>query len=108
MKNTKYTIAFAIGCLLVQFGQAQQKEWCGTMSNIQKAMQTDSSVARRYQQFIDYSQNLEKQSIERGVDTNYTPLIIPIVFHIVSQTGTPIGTGANITDEQVLSQIPVL
>lgn len=108
MKNTKYAIAFAIGCLLLQFGRAQQKEWCGTMSNLQRAMQSDSSVAKRYQQFIDYSQNLEKQSIERGVDTNYTPLIIPIVFHIVSQTGTPIGTGANITDEQVLSQIPIL
>ncbi|MBK8504592.1 MAG: hypothetical protein IPL46_21730 [Saprospiraceae bacterium] len=33
---------------------------------------------------------------------------IPVIFHIIHYSGHPIGTGSNITSEQIRSQIDVL
>ncbi|MEQ8424598.1 MAG: hypothetical protein RIA63_07795, partial [Cyclobacteriaceae bacterium] len=87
--------------------QAYGQERCGTV---------------KYQEMLNPQQSLEEvrfenwmrtQTIEpklKGFDTEGTTAaayVIPIVFHII-HNGEPIGTGTNISDEQIISQINVL
>lgn len=83
---------------------AQQPNRCGTVEVQQRLEQQDPTLAARMaslqqkiQQYIASHPNQKQQSI----------LTIPVVVHVVSN-GEPVGSGTNLSDAQILSEIDVL
>ncbi len=52
-------------------------------------------------------QKIAKNTSKQRTKTEATVLTIPVVFHILHQ-GEALGTGTNLTDEQILSQLDVI
>lgn len=91
--------------LLVLNGKAQKR--CGTVEYMQmqrklgKIRQTDEQFE---QWFTTQGRNLLRQQQARQ---QAGPYRIPVVVHVI-HNGEPLGTGTNISDEQILSQIDVI
>ncbi len=105
MKNAKWITALAFAFIVVLLN-AQQREWCGTMPLVNAAANNDPSFATRYEAFRDLMRNEEIKAASRGNTANFDVVFIPVVFHVVYNNDA-IGTGENISDAQLLSQIDV-
>ncbi len=85
---------------------AQQR--CGTVEYMQwlrnegKLKQTDV----QFEQWLARKKSLQLQQ-QQGARQQAGPYQIPVVVHVI-HNGEPIGTGRNISDEQILSQIDVI
>lgn len=94
-------------CLVLwgSFTMAQNPERCGTDQLLQNILRSDPTAIQRleqnWQQIEDY---LHSPSAR---DNRNTIVTIPVVFHII-HSGQAVGTGFNIADTQVISQIAVL
>ncbi|WP_276481324.1 M43 family zinc metalloprotease [Paraflavitalea pollutisoli] len=84
---------------------------CGVQFEPDHAKLTDKGRYLRYQQLEKRIQDFSKSEQAGGVGarllTASSTIIIPVVVHVV-HTGTAIGTGTNISDAQIQSQITVL
>ena len=82
---------------------------CGTTSYIQK-LKNDGVIRESDAQFEQWLQNkkaLRKQTLDADGRTQTTTYQIPVVVHVI-HNGEAVGTGSNISDAQIISQIKVL
>lgn len=88
---------------------AQAQDRCGTVSYIQKLK--NAGVIRetdaQFEQWLQNKKALRKQVLDAGGRVQTTTYQIPVVVHVV-HNGEPVGTGSNIPDAQIISQIKVL
>jgi hypothetical protein len=95
-KGISFVFAALVFALSIHSASAQER--CGT-----KPGTTES--AARFETWL--YQQLKKKRAASNLRTQAPPYTIPVVVHIIHK-GEPIGTGSNISDAQVLSQIKVL
>lgn len=88
--------------LVTVFVFAQQP--CGTDDLIKQWMQNTPDAHQRIEAHWEQVRNFIKSEPE---GTRHTIVTIPVVFHVIN-SGQPVGTGINISDAQLLSQIDVL
>lgn len=82
-----------------------QHDQCGTMENLEEQMKNDPLLKLKMEQTESRINHfLTHQTNHRGAGTILT---IPVVFHIV-HNGEPVGSGANISDSQVISQLLIM
>lgn len=82
---------------------AQPTEQCGTMAIFQQQVQAQPQLLNS----LDRIEQLIQQRLAQRSAADSSIIVIPVVFH-VTHNGEPIGTGANISDEQIISQLDVL
>ncbi len=83
--------------------QAQQN-WCGTAELIKRKLVANPQLM---QQYNDALAQLQQGGEQRGANALQQEVYVPVVFHII-HNGDALGTGENITDAQVISQIDAL
>ncbi len=81
-----------------------QHGWCGTMERVQKQIAQNPALQADYDNFLNF---LQQSNLQNNRATNEDVIYIPVVFHII-HNGDAEGTGENISDAQVLSQIDAL
>ncbi|RAV98063.1 hypothetical protein DQQ10_25350 [Pseudochryseolinea flava] len=77
---------------------------CGAVDYIQSKPSKQTQPEFEFWLGKKIKQRLHERSTTRGTEDTYR---IPVVVHVI-HFGEPLGTGANISDEQILSQIDVL
>ncbi|WP_143959647.1 M43 family zinc metalloprotease [Litoribacter populi] len=79
---------------------------CGSEINLESIKQNDPD---RYQRIMQMEKHVANFSNERslGLLTDHEVITVPVVVHVL-HTGQPIGTGLNISEAQIQSQIDVL
>lgn len=82
---------------------AQHTEQCGTMDMLYEEAQQNPRVLQN----LDRIEQMIQQRLAQRSSADSSVIVIPVVFHIV-HNGEPVGTGPNISDEQVISQLDVL
>ncbi len=84
------------------------QERCGTVS-YNKQLKSEKNILETEQQFEEWLRNkIENRKSTLGTArTKAGPYQVPVVFHIIHK-GEPLGTGVNITDAQIASQLSVL
>ncbi len=87
-----------------QLGYAQER--CGTVV-YQKLLQQHNQKLESSDQFEDWISKKIKSKKQASQKEEATIVTIPVVVHII-HNGEPLGTGRNISDDQVFSQIEVL
>lgn len=85
---------------------AQTAGWCTTMDNIQRRAQNNVQLQQQIEDMKTYLLQ-QADNTPRGSDATQDVIYIPVVFHIVSN-GDAVGSGENITDAQVISQITAM
>ncbi|TRW22739.1 T9SS type A sorting domain-containing protein [Flavobacterium zepuense] len=100
MKQFLLSLSF-LGSLMV--AQAQETHQCGADGLHNHKMATDAGYAKRMH---DFDARYSNGSVKKGPQTvgNY---VIPVVVHVMHK-GEALGTGTNITDEQIKAQIKAL
>lgn len=92
-----------IGSSLQGFGQQR----CATVE-YQKILNPQYSLEKaRFENWISKQHPQPRMKSFGTEGTTTATYVIPIVFHVINN-GEPIGTGTNISDEQLISQINVL
>lgn len=100
-------VFFVVSLSLVLFF-ARAQERCGTVQ-YQKLLQQRNPSRETTDQFESWIKNKIAQKAaafkaNRVESSNY---VVPVVVHVI-HNGEAVGTGTNISDAQILSQIPVL
>lgn len=99
-----YRYIYAIVFLFfVPFTLLAQQEQCATMDIWQQQVQANPQLKVQMDRLEQAIQHRLSQRSAR----DSTVITIPVVFHIV-HNGEPVGTGPNISDAQVISQLNVL
>ena len=104
-------VRVAISLLLALFiGSAFAQERCGTVQ-YEKMMNQRNPKRGTKEQFENWlQQKMQPQQKAKGAQAKQqtqATYTIPIVVHVI-HNGEPIGTGVNISDAQILSQLKVL
>lgn len=92
-----------------------EHRWCGTDERLKQQIAEQPSLKAGYDLFLSRLADFQQQYSSRaevpysgGNPSDASAVVyIPVVFHIV-HNGDAIGTGENITDAQILSQIDAL
>lgn len=101
MRYTIKALALCLGLFTTSLATAQH---CGYDAMHQHYLQTDPGYAQRLQQIETAAQQYQQLG---GPRAKKVVITIPVVVHVV-HNGEAIGTGTNISDAQVLSQLDVL
>ena len=105
MPSMKYTLLITLLIAgLFAYGQ-QTSEQCGTMPNLEQQLKDDPGLAKRMADIEDLMQQFIASS--QSSRSAGSVITIPVVFHIV-HNGEPVGTGPNIADSQVYSQLEIM
>lgn len=99
MKKRLFT--FIVSVLILFSHVHAQQHYCAAMENVKDQIRLDSNLKTR---LLRIEQEIEEQ-IHAGSRSG--TLTIPVVFHVI-HNGDAYGSGENITDEQVLSQLDAL
>ncbi|HMY85699.1 MAG TPA: M43 family zinc metalloprotease [Saprospiraceae bacterium] len=94
------------GCIIIcnnLFSQSNQ--FCGFDARHELLLQSDSSYKENFQLWEEKLYNELKQGSPLQIRQTYT---IPVVVHIITPPGTPIGTGNNLTDTEVEAGLALL
>lgn len=106
MINKIYKVIAAISLIVFSFFSGfSQVEQCATMEVLQLQESQDPGLKGRMAQIEQMVQSYLASPNNRN--SSQVVITIPVVVHVV-HNGEPIGTGPNISDAQVLSQIEVL
>ncbi|AHM63240.1 Pregnancy-associated plasma protein-A [Flammeovirgaceae bacterium 311] len=102
-------ILLGIGlCLFPFFLQAQEK--CATVL-FQKQLQELEPVVfdeeAEFEKWLQHKKKLSGQQIHPAGTDAEAKFVIPVVVHVIHR-GEAVGTGTNIPDEQILSQLKIL
>lgn len=102
----KKVFLFSFLLLTVLVGRAQER--CGTVQ-YEKMLQQRNPSRETIDQFETWMKNkLQARAQALGAQrTEATNYVIPVVVHVI-HNGEAVGTGTNISDAQILSQIKVL
>ena len=105
MNRFVFSVFIVIGALACTFSVAQEK--CGTVSYTNE-LKSEKKIPANDVLFENWLQQkmLEKFS-GRNQQTQAPPYKVPVVVHII-HNGEALGTGTNIPDAQILSQMSVL
>lgn len=100
--------SFICACLLVIAFAGNSQERCGTVEYMKmlqknKAVPSDDNVFEQWLQIQRYTPRQRIPSTQRTQATYQ----VPVVVHIIHR-GEAVGTGTNISDAQIISQINVL
>ncbi|CAN5232854.1 hypothetical protein BH09BAC3_BH09BAC3_21180 [soil metagenome] len=110
MKSNLFLLLFGCGLMLMALPhRLSAQERCGTVE-YEKMIHPGSSRSETENQFEQWmkARMLSKQTSDNvTLRTQAGPYKIPVVIHIIHK-GEGIGSGVNISDAQVLSQIQVL
>ncbi len=105
--RAEFALLFALLTLLTASAHAQHRS-CSAHEIHARKMASDTQYAASHRALEDYTVRYLDEYLLRNEAANKTGLItVPVVFHIISN-GEPVGTGANIADAQILSQLQVL
>lgn len=101
----KQLIALALTTLFISQSIAAGDGWCGSAKLLKQQLEENPALKAEMEDIIaNYKANEAKMG--HGARANGV-VYVPVVFHII-HNGDAIGTGENITDEQVISQIDAL
>ncbi len=94
---------------LVVFSQTQQVNRCGTMELLNETLANDPIAKAAYLEYIEQLKlDAQKNVTSTARSTNDVAVTyVPVVFHII-HNGDAIGTGENIPDAVIYSQIDAL
>jgi hypothetical protein len=110
LKFSNSQILFFFFVLISSHLLAQTHSRCATHLDIEKLKHTDRAAYDRFmrlEQFTnDYKQRLANNPNERLINNNGT-ITIPVVVHVI-HNGEALGTGRNISDAQISSQMATL
>ena len=84
---------------------AQPTELCGTDKMMRDFWATDPHAAQKFEQNRQLIQTYLESNASR--DDRYVLVTIPVVFHVI-HSGQQVGSGLNISDAQITSQLEVL
>lgn len=101
-------LSVAIACSLIFVGFASRaQDRCGTVEYSEKLQQQKASESTR--QFEEWMRSKQlKRAKDRGTHREQTATYqVPVVVHVI-HNGEAEGTGTNISDAQIISQIDVL
>ena len=98
-------VAAAAALLSINTLYAQQNAPCASDELLQRTIQSDPNAALRMQQNWEQIDAYIQQQASRE-DRN-TIVTIPVVFHVI-HSGQNVGTGLNLSDAQLQSQLDVL
>lgn len=106
IKSCRFTLAIALSLITSFTSRAQDR--CGTVEYSQK-LQAEKKVGESTRQFEDWLQSKQlKRAKDNGAHREQTATYqVPVVVHVI-HNGEPEGTGTNISDAQIISQINVL
>ena len=90
-----------LGCLIAN---AQTPERCATVDNQKRLLQNDPLLAAK---LAAAQQQIQQYAAAHPNDHQRSVITIPVVVHVINN-GEAIGTGSNISDEQIRSEIDVL
>lgn len=99
----KSSLLITLALFFALLTAAQSTEQCGTMSVWEQQVQDNPQL----KQNLDRIERQIQQRLSQRSAMDSSVIVIPVVFHIV-HNGEPVGTGPNISDAQVLSQLEVL
>lgn len=102
----KYVLALAL--LLFASLNAKAQERCGTVEYNQQLRERNVLFENneQFEQWIEQHRRFNKlDNSTKRIETG--PYQVPVVVHVI-HNGEPLGTGVNISDAQILSQIAVL
>ena len=93
----------AVGCGLFFLNtlQANAQEHCGTMDKHKTLLKNDAQYRAQYEQDLELS---KVRMASREASTQGTIYKVPVVVHIM-HIGEAVGTGSNISNEQIYSAI---
>lgn len=95
-----------VAILTLSFFNGKAQERCGTVAYTEK-MKLLQKIPQDDQKFENWLlQKLSKRK-NKNQRTQSGPYKVPVVVHVI-HNGEPVGTGTNISDAQILSQIKVL
>jgi PKD repeat protein len=98
---TPQQCAVIFGLFLLTLLQANAQEHCGTMSKHKTLTQRDARYKAQYEQALEWSKT---KSTARETSTQGTIYKVPVVVHIL-HVGEPVGTGSNLSTDQIHSAI---
>lgn len=103
--KTKVILVAALALTALSATAQKSRNMCGTMSVLEHHIQADPQWQNEWEQYDNFMKSEEENPtpMHRADEVIY----IPVVFHIV-HNGDPIGSGENISDAQVISQIDAL
>lgn len=84
----------------------QAQDRCATVPYMQNLLEK-KRVPQKTEQFEQWLQTKISQRKNRNLRTQVGPYKIPVVIHVI-HNGTSIGSGINISDAQIVSQLEVL
>jgi Pregnancy-associated plasma protein-A/Secretion system C-terminal sorting domain len=90
--------------LLINTMNAQTSKKCGTLKAYDRAIAKDPSIIAKKKLLEIATQNA---TASQNKETRATVYTIPVVIHVI-HNGEAIGTGTNISDAQILSQLEIL
>jgi Pregnancy-associated plasma protein-A len=105
MLKSLLTLLFSIPFILASVAQ----ERCGTekFDSVRRAANPKLETKDQFEKWMATNLALKKSTSSLRTDGSQATYVIPVVVHVI-HNGQPIGTGFNISDAQVLSQIKVL
>ncbi len=107
MKNTKHLLLLLSAILLYDLATAQTNGWCSTMEHTFRQLQSNPQFAQQYEGMKTFLYQANQSNAQRATDANAQTIYIPVVFHIV-HNGDALGTGENISDAQIMSQLTAM
>lgn len=103
----KTSIFLSLAIILFTFNSFSQNRTCGTMENLQDMILKDPGMVDRMQQLEDFTANwIKEHELQKSQNTGAI-ITIPVVVHII-HNGEAVGSGQNISDIQIQSQIVAL
>jgi hypothetical protein len=101
----KHLIAIAVAAIFITKSFAAGDGWCGSNRLLQQKLADDPALKA---QMEDAIANYKANEARMGKGNRATGVVyVPVVFHII-HNGDALGTGENIPDEQIISQIDAL
>jgi len=98
------SLTLVFSCLLFYTAHSQQR--CATVEyeKIRRKLNPKLEDPAIFEKWLNDKSSLKTQGTQKTQSTSYQ---VPVVVHVI-HNGEPIGTGTNISDAQILSQITVL
>lgn len=93
--------------LVVLNGYAQSQRTCGTMENLQEMTAKDPAMIKNMEEIEKFTADWVKQHALQKSAKTAAIITIPVIIHII-HNGEAIGSGANISYNQAMSQIIAL
>jgi hypothetical protein len=97
-------VLFFVAALLATFTVSAQKRKCGTADNLKQAMLDNPAVAAAVKAMEVQIALEDAQPIKK---TRAATITIPVVVHVI-HNGVAVGTGRNISDARIFSQIDAM